>query len=218
MAVISADDVRDYPQICGDALKIALDSQAPGAAALAGACVAVLDDRGWEGDAELAAQLRRAMGQATTNELTPVPVDLEQLVDLLRGGEHHLGGRLNIRTGEAWPEIAGSDLDDVLDTDESGDEATNADDWVYIDALGPRRAYRDMEDFIADHVPAELGAPLRATITGKGAFSRFRLALRRWPDLEDRWYRYSEECWAGRARAWLAEAGYVAGPPFHPTP
>ena len=216
MAVLSVESTHECPQICGDALLVALDRQASGAAALAGECAAVIADRDWEGDAELGADLRRALGQSVTDELTAVPVEIEQIIDLLRGGEHHQGGRLNVRTGEAWPDMGGTELDDILGADESDAEASGTDTWVYVDVVGPRAGYVDMEYFIAREVPAELVASFTEAIAGKGAFGRFRAQLRQWPDLEDRWHRYNEERWTGRARAWLADAGYR--PALQPQP
>jgi hypothetical protein len=49
---------------------------------------------------------------------------------------------------------------------------------------------------------------LTEAIAGKGAFSRFRTRIAHWPDLADAWRLYSKERWLGRARLWLAEAGY----------
>ena len=43
---------------------------------------------------------------------------------------------------------------------------------------------------------------------GGGAFRRFKDVLHRWPDLVDRWYGFSDDRRIGRARAWLADAGY----------
>ncbi len=84
--------------------------------------------------------------------------------------------------------------------------------WLQVDALGSRAGYRDMERFIADRVPPVIAAPLADAISGKGAFARFRSRIAQWPDLEDSWHRYSEERWSGRARLWLAEAGYRPAP------
>jgi hypothetical protein len=210
MAVLTAGIVRDFPQICGEALLVALAGHVSRAEPLAGECVAALVARDWDGDAELAADLQRALGQSvTTPELTPVPVEVEQLVDLLRGGEHHVGGRVNVRTGEAWPELSYVDARDagLLDDDEDENDASAEDVWLQVDALGARAGYRDMERFIADRVPPAIAPALTDAISGKGAFARFRARIAQ-SELEDSWHRYSEERWSGRARSWLADAGY----------
>ena len=92
MAVLKSDVVRELPQICGEALLVALAGDAAGAQSLAGECIAALSARDWAGDAELAADLQYTLGRSATPELTPVPIEIEQLADLLRGGEHHAGG------------------------------------------------------------------------------------------------------------------------------
>ena len=84
-------------------------------------------------------------------------------------------------------------------------------EWLHVDALSTRVAYRDMERFIDDVVPPLIAGPLREAITGKGAFARFRSRIAEWPDLLDAWRLFSEERWLGRARLWLAEAGYQPG-------
>ena len=51
-------------------------------------------------------------------------------------------------------------------------------------------------------------ARLMIAISGRGAFRRFKDVLARWPGELDRWYAFSAERQRGRARAWLADAGY----------
>jgi hypothetical protein len=49
---------------------------------------------------------------------------------------------------------------------------------------------------------------LEIAISGRGAFRRFKDVLERWPGELERWYAFSAERQRGRARAWLADAGY----------
>jgi hypothetical protein len=213
VAVLTLDDARDArdaPQIAGQALLIALAQDMPDAAKLATEVISRLAERDWDGDTELGVELRHAIGPPAGSPLPSIPVDLEQLVDLLQGGEHHSGGRLNIRTGEALPDVAFAESSDQFDEDDEGAE----DEWLYVDAFGSREAYRDMERFITDEVPPIIAGPLTEAITGKGAFSRFCARINEWPDLAASWHLYSEERWLGRARLWLAEAGYRPGQPF----
>ena len=84
------------------------------------------------------------------------------------------------------------------------------DEWLHVDALGSREAYRDMERFIADSFRRGRW-PVDRSHHGKGAFARFRARIADWPDLVDAWRLYREERWLGRARLWLAEAGYQPG-------
>jgi hypothetical protein len=110
------------------------------------------------------------MGDDAGSALPSIPVDLDQLVDLLQGGEHHAGGRLNVRTGEALPDLMFADEAEQFDEDEEAVE----DEWLYVDELDSREAYGDMERFIADIVTPLIAGPLSEAITGKGAFARFR--------------------------------------------
>ena len=199
---------REVPQIVGDGLLPALEQGVPAAGALAHDCVAALTSRDWVGDAELVADLQRAQGHPGAPPLTPLTVELDQLVDLLRGGEHHAGGRLNVRTGETVPELYYADLADAGYFDDEDSDQVDRDAWLYVDPVGPRVGWRDMERFIDDRVPTVIAGPLRDAITGKGAFARFRTRIDQWPDLADDWHRYSEGRWTGRARHWLATAGY----------
>jgi hypothetical protein len=49
---------------------------------------------------------------------------------------------------------------------------------------------------------------LDIAISGRGAFLRFKDTLARWPEELERWQACSTERQRGRARAWLAGAGY----------
>ena len=177
MAMLTTEAVRSMPQFAGDALLVALAGDASGADVLARDCVARLEDRCWDGDAELAEELRCALGAPATVGLTPVPVQVDQLIDLLQGGEYQIGGRLNVRTGEVLPEIGYTDLiaSGPLD-EEDGDEAPDDDeDWISVDALGTRESYRDMQRFVATHVPPPIAERLSdrypATVDGRHPWS-----------------------------------------------
>ena len=204
VTMVTPDVVRELPQVAGQAALVALARQTPGADELALGIIGRLTERDWDGDNELSAELRHGLGQAPGSPLPPIPLDLDQLVDLLQGGEHHSGQRLNVQTGEALPHQMFAETADQFVEDEDAIE----DELLYVDALGSREAYRDMERFIADIVPPLIADPLTEAIIGKGAFSRFRTRIADWPDLADAWRLYSEERWLGRARLWLAEAGY----------
>jgi hypothetical protein len=60
-----------------------------------------------------------------------------------------------------------------------------------------------------------LAGRLDVALNGRGAFRRFKDVLVAWDDELERWYRFSNERQRGRARSWLADAGYtVAAPPL----
>ena len=116
VAMVTPDAIRELPQIAGQAVLVALAQRIPGAEAAARAVITRLAERDWDGDEHLRAQLDQALGIVTGPPLLSIPVDLDQLVDLLRGGEHHCGGRLNVRTGEALPDLMFSELADHVMT------------------------------------------------------------------------------------------------------
>jgi hypothetical protein len=60
-------------------------------------------------------------------------------------------------------------------------------------------------DTVADADRADM---LGIAVQGRGAFRRFKDVLGRWPDELERWYEFSNERQRGRARGWLADAGY----------
>lgn len=99
------------------------------------------------------------------------------------------------RVGDAELEEDTPDLDDV--------ERFR---WADGDS---RDGYRDMVEFI-DTVPDERPAErLGDAIHGRGAFRRFADTLRRANEDElSRWFEFTGERKRGRARAWLADAGY----------
>ena len=81
---------------------------------------------------------------------------------------------------------------------------------------GSRDAWQDMSDFV-DTVPDEdVRGRLAEAITGRGAFSRFRRVLDRHEELLSSWRIFESERRVGRARAWLADAGFAAVPVVPP--
>ena len=74
----------------------------------------------------------------------------------------------------------------------------------------PEPATGDMKWFISYVDDPEVADRLSIAISGRGAFRRFKDTLSRWPDLMTRWFAFSEDRQRGRARAWLADEGYVA--------
>lgn len=65
-----------------------------------------------------------------------------------------------------------------------------------------------MERFIGTVRDPGRADRLEIAITGRGAFRRFRDVLARWPKELERWEMFSTDRERGRARAWLADAGY----------
>ena len=71
-----------------------------GAPALAHRLGLALRQRGWVGDDDLADQLDAQLGSGAAPMLRPLPVDLEELAGILEGDPVHLGGRVDLTTGE----------------------------------------------------------------------------------------------------------------------
>jgi hypothetical protein len=160
------------------------------------------DQAGLGRDEELADQLNAAAGSSAAPLLRPVDVDLEELASLLEGDVLGGGGRVDLKTGECWPDSLDCQDDDV-------DDDNNQDDrWLYVECVGSHGGYRDMELFIATLGRPEIAGRLQIAISGKGAFRRFKDVLSRRPEEFERYCLLSNERQRGRARAWLAAEGY----------
>jgi hypothetical protein len=203
------DLLQSMPQLAGDGLLCALAHQRPAAQKLAaqqlaGEVVGVLRHRGWDGDAELADQLEPSTSDPG---LMPLPVDLEQLAAVLEGDPRDGGGRIDLTTGEVWPQAAF----DYDDEDEDEDEAETP-RWLWVESEGSRASYHDMAEFISTIPDPDVADRLDRAIHGKGAFGRFKDQLAHHPHAFDRWFRFSTERQRGRARQWLATKGYRTDP------
>lgn len=193
-------------QLIGDGLLAAVWDRADGSADLAHACVTALRERDWDGDLELADALDAALGSGPTPILRPMPVDLEELAMILEGDPVHGGGRIDLRTGEVWPQSAIEYAEEVGDIDEADDDPIR---WLWVHCEGSHQAYRDMERFIEDLDDQEFGDRLVRAISGRGAFRRFKDRLTERPALITRWHAFSDDRQRGRARSWLAAEGYT---------
>jgi hypothetical protein len=206
-----ADD--ESLQLAGDGVIAALMQRVDGAAELARKLVVGLRRRGWDGDDELAEQLEAQLGSGPAAMLRAVPVGLEELAGILEGDPLSVGGRIDIRTGEVWAQAA---IDYALETGEEDEGiADDRERWLAVHGEGSREGYRDMELFIASVEDPGRVDRLAIAIRGRGAFRRFNDALVRWPGELERWHAFSEERQRGRARSWLAAAGYRVLPVDH---
>src|SRR5580698_3444011 len=130
-------------QTLGDWVLAALEQHADGAASAARAMVAALRERDWEGDVELADQLDALLASGVIPDLRPLPLDLEQLSGILEGDPMNGNGRIDLRTGDVWPEPA-FDYGGVIREEDEEDEER----WLRVRCDGSRDGYRDMERFI----------------------------------------------------------------------
>jgi hypothetical protein len=215
VSLLGPDPAFDHSlQMIGDALVVALGASSGSsksgdpltrAKMLAQQCAEALRRRDWRGDIELADQLDRARGTGATPMLRALPVDLEELSMVLEGDPVYGGGYIELSTGRIWTQSA---IDDgVLDDDEQ-ESFDNEEDWLFVNCTGSRDGYRDMAAFIETVDDEQRADRLEIAIEGRGAFRRFRSVLDRWDDELDRWYVFSEDRKRGRAREFLADAGY----------
>jgi hypothetical protein len=208
---VGADD--DALQLAGDGVIAAVMQRVDGAAELARKLVVSLRHRGWDGDDELADQLEAQLGSGPAAMLRALLVDLEELAGILGGDPLSVGGRIDIGTGEVWPRAA---IEYALETGDDDEEtADDPERWLPVHGEGSREGYRDMELFIASVEDPGRAERLAIAIKGRGAFRRFKDELARWPGELERWHAFSEERQRGRARSWLAAAGYRVLPVDH---
>jgi hypothetical protein len=206
-------DDDDSLQLADGGLIATVMQRVEGAAKLARDLVLGLRQRGWEGDDELAEQLDAQLGSGPAAMLRALPVELEELAGILEDDPLSAGGRIDIRTGEVWPQAA---IEYVLETaEEDEDTADDPERWLPVPGEGSREGYRDMELFIASVEDPGQAERLANAIKGRGAFRRFKDELARWPGELERWHALSEERQRGRARSWLAAAGYRVLPVEH---
>jgi hypothetical protein len=167
-------------QLIGDGLLVALRQEVQEASGLAGECVAALRVRGWQGDDDLADSLEARLGMAPIRLLRPLAVDLEELAIVLEGDPLYSGGRIDLLTGEVWPNAAIEDSEEMAEND--WDDDGDPDRWLWVHSEGSRSGYRDMEWFISEIDDTEVADRLRIAISGRGAFRRFKDTLSRWPE------------------------------------
>lgn len=194
----------DSLQLIGDGLLAAVHDDIGGSGELTFACVNALGERRWEGDRELMEALEAALGNGPTPMLRPLPMDLEELSMILEGDPVQGSGRIDLSTGEVWPQAA---IEYAQEVDEEG--ADDPDRWLWVDCPGSRSAYQDMVWFIDELDDPALADRLARAISGRGAFRRFKGALFDRPSLMTRWYAFSNDRQRGRARSWLAAEGYT---------
>jgi len=210
VATLADADFDRCAQQVGDALLSAVEHNADGARQLAQRCVVVLRARCWDGDDELAAQLEAALDPSlATPDRAALRVDLDDVADILDSSNGE-GGWINLATGETWPADT-SDSYNEADNDEFDNDRPDFDDpdfWLTVPALGGRSAYRDMAQFTVGVTDLQLAGQLAVAIDGCGAFRRFRNVVQTSERVEDAWYQFSNERRRGRARSWLARAGY----------
>lgn len=113
-------------QLIGNGLLAALGQGVASARDLALDCVTELRERDWDGDEELATALIAGLGAGPAPMLRPLPIDLGQLADVLEGDPASGGGRIDLRTGEVWPQAV---FDYEIETGEEDEDEDDDDRW-----------------------------------------------------------------------------------------
>jgi uncharacterized protein YciI len=183
-------------------------------------CIAGLRERNAAGDDVLALELQAALGEPVASEhppwpLTPVPVSLDELASCLDGDPLQGHGAVDLQTGDLYhPGTLEYDRPDELDEDS---DSFDPDRWLFFHPESGD-GYRDMLDFAADLPDGLLREQLFRALDGRGAFRRFRDVLSNDAHAVQltRWLLFREERELGRARDWLATAGYRTDDPITP--
>jgi hypothetical protein len=209
MSVIWAVGFDLCLQWSGEAARVAVRARRDGADALATACVAALWERGWPGDTELADAIQDDQHGSASTPLRELPVDLENLASLIdAGGPEAAGGAISLESGIVWPQF-------LIDDGDWPDGEPDFDDdnrWLWVEPSGSREAYEDMAEFAATR-REPLASRLAEALRGRSVFRRFKDELLRRDEDRAEWFAFSEDRSRGRARAWLAGAGYRAAVP-----
>lgn len=196
-------------QLIGDGLVSALVVEAKGADDLARRCRDALWERDWQGDAELAGTLSALLNEGPAPFLRQLPVDLEELADILEGDPVEGGGRISRTTGEVWPQAA---IDYGIETGDIDPDEADDSEWLWVHSEGAGPGYRDMELFVALLEDDALADELTRALAAGGPFRRFKDTLAEHPEQLGRWFAFSGDRQRGRARAWLAHHRHTPAP------
>jgi len=199
---------RDFPAEClqevGTALLRSVIREAPGAEKAIGACSVALRSRGWAGDEELARELDGVLGAGPGSDLVPVNVALDELGEALQGPAGSDPAIVDLETGQVWTaEAIEYSLDAGLD-----DMPADPDKQRWVEVWPEPHGFHDMRAFAVTVADPALAEMLGRAISGPKSYRRFRDLLERSPAEASRWHAFSDDRQLGRARAWLAAAGY----------
>jgi predicted nucleotidyltransferase len=129
-------------------------------------------------------------------------LDLSDLCMALEDNSPEHSWWFDPETGEAelWSEYTGDELG-LGHPDDRG--------LRYIEPIGSREAYGDMEDFVERVRDPRARDLLARAIEGRGAFRRFKDALLEFPELRAAWFAFHDARMERRALEWLAATGLV---------
>jgi predicted nucleotidyltransferase len=129
-------------------------------------------------------------------------LDLSDLCTALEDNSPEHSWWFDPEAGEAelWSEYTGDELG-LGHPDDRG--------LIYVEPIGSREAYGDMEDFVGRVRDPRARELLARAIEGRGAFRRFKDTLLELPELREAWFAFHDARTERRALRWLAEAGLL---------
>lgn len=133
--------------------------------------------------------------------LTVEMTDIAVLADALSDGNSDGGWWFHTRSGDV--RMSG-DWSDGFDDDDLEDQG-----WVVIDSRDTRGAFDDMATFAQAVGDLRARESLLRSLEGKGAFRRYRDAMRMFPALREPWTTWSDARAEARAVRWLLDEGHV---------
>ena len=126
--------------------------------------------------------------------LEPEQVDLADLALALEDHSDEHTWWLDSRTGRVEPRFVHTLGDPEL-----------AASLIAVEPLAPEVGYGDMEDFVGYVRDARARDRLERALVGRGAFRRFKDALREYPELRRSWFSFHDARGERRAMEWLVE-------------
>jgi len=132
-----------------------------------------------------------------------VNITLDELTQVFEFSSDEMTHYLNIETGKVamYSNLTGG-------FDEHGEEIKNANafaDPKYVEIWGihPYEVFRDMENFVETLADGLLKERLKAILTARSAFHRFKEELTKNPGEHQRWLVFKKECCLKRIYDWL---------------
>jgi hypothetical protein len=133
--------------------------------------------------------------------LTVDVVDMEMLAEALAEGDRGTTWWFHTTSGDVR---AAGDWSDGFDDADLVDQG-----WVIVPPSGGRTGFEDMELFAKEVGDVRAREQLMAALEGKGAFRRFRDAVRDRPELRDAWRDFQVAREDARAVRWLLAHDHV---------
>ncbi len=132
-------------------------------------------------------------------------IDLDELCYALDDASYDNAYYLDLDTGGLLL------ISDYMDSEEVEELSRRLEEeperYELLPKASSHEGYREMEEFIATVQDERLAELLEVAIDGKGAFRRFKDVLGRFPNDQERWFRFREQRAMERALEWLEEIG-----------